>query len=226
MKQTKRPSSEKPYPARVWLAKPVKTTLIFGGIITGLVWLSGALIDNLLPAVVTFAAAVACVDLFAVYFIIAITSTHKREHFAQQCRDIRKQKIAEFEAAGFTPTRKFIGSSRIFAVDEKMGEWYLIDYFNGPDKARLHDISSITQAMAAKNGDQLPSGYKALLPNGELLSKKDNDLYYSKMGVLLQLNEPDCPTVFINCFKTENDVELILAYLIPQMEASRNEDAG
>lgn len=226
MIKPKRLPSEKPYPSRVWLMRPFKTVLIFGGMFAGLMWLVGGLIDNLLPDMVTLAAAVACVGLFAVYITIATVSTHRQERFAQRHMDMRKRKMAEFEAMGFVASRKFIGSSRIFAVDEKMRKWYLIDYFNSPDKARLHDLSAITQALPAQNADWLPRGHVALLSNGKMLSKKDNDLYFFKTGVLLWLNDPECPTALINCFKTENDVELILAYLAPLLEESKTEHVG
>lgn len=215
MKSSMYDISRKPYPARVWLARPFKTALILGGIIAGLVWLCGALIEDLLPARAMLAAAAACIGLFAVYCTIATVETHRRERFAQRHMDMRKQKMAEFERMGFSPTRKFIGSSRIFAVDEAMGKWYLIDYFNSPDKARLHDISAIAEAIPAQNADWLPEGHRVLLSNGKMLSKKDNDEYFSRTGVLLRLTEPDCPAAFINCFKTENDVNLILGYLTP-----------
>ena len=214
MEKINRLPTDKPYPARVWLAKPAKTVMILGGMAAGLVALVGALIEDVLPIHVTVGAAVACVLLLGVYFIIATVGTHRRERFAEQCMALRKARIAEFEAMGFAATRKFIGSSRIFAVDEKRGEWFYIDYFNDPEKAKLHALSAITGIAEGTNGEWIPPGHRVLLSNGKELSKKDNDGYYSKVGVLLTLSEPDCPVVFINCFKTENDADLITRYLV------------
>lgn len=210
-----------PYPRWTWYIRPFKTVLIVTGAAAGILWLIGGLIDGIFPAEVTVAAAVSCVSLFMVYFVMATYSTHRQENFAAKYMKIRKEKIAEFEAMGFVASRKFIGSSRIFAVDETMGKYYLIDYFNKPEAATLHDISRIRSISKAINREYVPRDNVILLSTGHRLNRQDNDSYFSKTGVLLALNEED-ETLFINCFKTENDADLIIQYLSSLLEKDLN----
>jgi len=186
--------------------------------ISGILWLVGSLIDGSFSDTATKTAAMSCITLLLVYFIIATYSTHKQEHNAAKYMKIRKQKIAEFEAAGFVASRKFIGSSRIFSIDENMGKFFLIDYFNHPEDAALHDISEIYSISKGLNSDYVPRDSVILLSTGRRLNRQDNDSYFSRTGVLLTLNEETGRTLFINCFKTENDVDLIIAYLSKLMK--------
>ena len=216
------PEATKAYPARVWLVRPVKTVLILSGIITGLIWISGGMIENLLPQGVTITAAIVCLTSFLAYFIMAAYGTRKRERFAARCMAARKERLAELAKTGFVPTRKFIGSSRMFAVDENSKQWILIDYFNEPEKAQVHSLASITDLSIAENRDWIKPGHTFLQSTGLMLSKKDSDTYFEKMGILLTLSEPECPAVFISCYKTENDLEIIPRFLEPLVDL----DAG
>lgn len=214
----RRRQTDKPYPLFIWLIAPIKMVLILLWMIAALVWLVGSVIEGTLPPPVTRAASITFLTAFAVYLTLTISITRKRERRMMRCRARRHAKIATFEAMGFSATRKFIGSSRMFSVDEDMGKWFLIDYFNDPDSAELRDISSIIRVEPAKNGDFLPDGYLALASNGAWLTRKDNDEYYQRNGVLLTLKGEDVPFVFINCYKTGNDVDHIIRYLEPLIQ--------
>ncbi|MDL2273509.1 hypothetical protein LJC34_03065 [Oscillospiraceae bacterium OttesenSCG-928-G22] len=214
--------SKTAYPGRVWLMRPFKNLLICTGIAAGLLFFTGSMIENFLPGSVVWNAGVVCAVAFSAYFIIATVTTRRQEAFAQNHKDRRKAKMREFEAMGFRPTRKFIGSSRIFAVDENQGTWYLIDFFNQPERARLMKLSSIQSAAKGQNGDWVPDGHVIRLFNGKRLNKKDSDNYYAAFGVVLTLDDAQLPTMFINCFKTENDADLILRYLEPLIKRNAN----
>lgn len=220
-----RPPYEKPYPSRVWLMRPLKTALILTGIVAGFLWVIGSLIDHTFPPAAVKVIAAVCVVSLLIYYMIAVVTTHRQERFARTCLKERKAKIAEFEALGFRPSRKFIGSSRMFAVDEAMGKWYLIDYFNHPGQAKLRNISSIVEVSREWNCQWVPYGHKVLLPTGKMLSKEENEFYFSRVGVLLKLDEQDDPAIFINCFKTENDVDLIIDCVQSLLRNSSLEDA-
>lgn len=212
-KNTNRPQIEKPYSDIVWLARPLKTVLIVSGMLSGILWVIGIFIQGSLPQTAIYAAGGACVGLLGTYCIIATISTHRRERFAEACAKKRRAKLADFAGAGFIATRKFIGSSRIFAVDENHRKWFLIDYFNHIEDATLHDLSSIAVAEKALNRDWVPRDNRILLSTGGMLYPRDNNEYFSRTGVLLTLDENGERHVFINCFKTENDADLILDYL-------------
>lgn len=189
------------------------------GIAAGLLWLVNGRLENPpLPPVVTTASAAVCIGALGLYCVYATGSTHREERFARACRDARKARLAELEGEGFSPSRRFIGSSRMFLVDEERGTWCLLDYFNHPGRAALHRLSDIVKVTVGENREWVPPHYKVLLPTGRRLNKKDSAAYYAKKGVLLLLDEKDCPYVFINCFKTENDVELIAQYLCSLLE--------
>lgn len=219
IKTITRSPGKKPYPSTVWLEKPVKTALILLGIGAGILWLVNGRLENppFLPIVTTTSAAV-CVGALGAYCVYATLSTHREERFARACRDARKERLEELEGQGFSPTRRFIGSSRMLLVDEGMGTWCLFDYFNSPGQAQLHKLSDIVSVRVGENREWVPPSYKVLLSTGRRLNRKDNEEYYTKKGVLLILNEKDCPYVFINCFKTENDVEIITDYFCSLLE--------
>lgn len=212
-KHTQKPQLDKPYPDTVWLARPLKTVLIVSGMLSGLLWIIGTFIRGSLPQMAVYAAGGACLGLLGIYCVIATVSTHRRERFAEACAKKRRTKLAEFAGAGFAATRKFIGSSRIFAVDESLRQWFLIDYFNHIEDAALHNLSAIAMAEKALNRDWVPPDHRILLSTGGMLHKRDNDEFYARTGVLLTLDEDGERHVFINCFKTENDADLILHYL-------------
>lgn len=202
-----------PYPGWYWLIRPAKTFLIVVGMLSGLVWIIGALIADTLPPMVTWTAAVICLVCFVIYLTTAVRSTLKEEKYARQQRLKREARLAQFKELGFVPTRKFIGSARILMVDEGMGKWFVMDYYNRPEETKLHDLGAITALSRAQNGDWVPRDSTILLSTGRRLNRKDHDEYYQRTGILIILNEPDCPREYINCFKTENDVDLIIQYL-------------
>lgn len=182
-------------------------------ILLAFVWLCGFMIEDVLPDIVTLIAGILCLALLFLYCLFSIGEARKEERLFKQAVADRKARCAEMEAEGFAPTFKSLGSSRMFAVDENAGKWCVIDYFNQPREAKLHELSSIRKIGKATNAEYVAPDRTILMFNGRKLSKKDAAEYYSKEGIVIKLDEPDCPYEFVNCFKTENDADIILNYL-------------
>lgn len=218
--------NEKPYSPSAKLITPLKTATVLLVLASGLVWLVGSMLGTgVVPGPLTLASAIVFIVLLAAYSITSITVNHRRERKSKKDLEARDAVMAGLAESGFQPTFKSIGSSRAFYVDEKMGKWILLDYFNAPQKARLHNVSSITTVAVGSNRVHVPAGHTILMFNGKRLNEKDSDSYFSKDGVVLYLDEEDCPTVFINCFKTENDVGIISSYLQNLLEKQRRPSA-
>lgn len=213
MRKKKRLPFEKPYPAIVKLIPPLKIVVVVLILAFGLTCLVGLMLDGALPQWATIASAIAFAATLLAYSIASLVSNRRRERRYKKDIEARRSRVSELEAAGFVPTFKSIGSSRMFMVDENTGKWILIDCFYHPQKAKLHDLSSIVSVSKGKNAEYVPFDQPILMFNGRRLNNKDSGEYFDKTGVVLQLNEKDCPVKFINCFKTENDADIIIGYL-------------
>jgi hypothetical protein len=146
------------------------------------------------------------VVLLAVFLITGKYTVAKEEKRYMQALRERKTRIAEIEETGFTATFKSVGSSRYFAVDENMGKFYLIDYYNDPLHAKLHDLSSIKSVSTTYNENHIRLGHNIYVFNGKKLNKADNKKYYKSMGIAIGFREKGNPEEYINCFKNKNDV--------------------
>lgn len=193
--------------------RKLKTIMIVVIIISGMATLSGFIISGLMDTQYTVICGCVFAISFLTYAISNLINTRREERLYHKALETRKRKFATFQAQGFSPTFKSIGSSRLFAVDENLGKWVLMDYYNGLDESRLHDLSEITEYHTGKNKDYISQNHSILLFNGVRLNQKDADEYYDREGVVLRLNSKEHDHQFINCFKTEKDTEIIIKYL-------------
>ncbi|MGI6153716.1 MAG: hypothetical protein ACOYJB_07790 [Christensenellaceae bacterium] len=191
----------------------IRTIFMVVIVASGLVFLCGSLLRDILPQRAVIIAAAVFVLALVIFLITGkYTASQEEKRYMQALRD-RKTRTSEIEALGFSATFKSVGSSRFFAVDEAMGKWILIDYYNDPLHAKLHDLSSIKSVSTAYNAKYIPKGHRIYAFNGKKLNKADNKKYYNSIGIAIESKEKECPYEFINCFKTENDVDIIFNYL-------------
>lgn len=180
-----------------------------------LVWLVDRLLENSILAAAAPYAGLSFVCLLLIYTALRRAGVRRQERRYGEALAARKAKMAEFEALGFAPQLKLIGSSRLFAVDPRAGKWCLIEYYNSPGGAGLQDLSAIAGIEKAPNHIHAPYGKAALLFNGKRLEPKARERYSAAEGVLIRLRGAEGRTVFVNCFKTENDADVIMGYLAP-----------
>lgn len=195
-----------------------KTILIVLIIVAGVLWLIGASMDDVLSEEVTWISAGVFIVLFSLTVITGVISTHRREDLIDGFAKRRRTKIAAIEASGFVITRKFIGSSRMLAIDEEKGRWFLINYLYEPEEALVHDVRSITSLEQTITEQYAPEGRAPLLPSGKRMSKEIRTEYNQAPGIAIHLNEPDRPVEFVNCYKVEKDAEIIMKYLSALVE--------
>lgn len=126
----------------------------------------------------------------------------------------RKSRVEEIKATGFKPTKKFLGSGRMLAIDENQGTWYIMNYYHQPQNTIVHKIADIRSAEKIANKEYAhQSGVGVVLPYGLILNDSQIRSYYSKLGVLVKLSDKDCPVEFVNCYEDESEADSITAYL-------------
>lgn len=178
-------------------------------ILSGFLWLVGAHIANSLPLLIRNISKYTFIISTSLYVFLKTFRTREQENGYQKSLEKRDEKIDKVIASGFKMDVKLYGYFGLFAVDKSNRDWFYLDYYNQPSNIKVYSISEIRKIEKRICRECITLDHKLRMFNGIKLSRKDAYKYLESTGVAIEVEGEQVP-FFINCYKTENDAELII----------------
>ena len=124
-----------------------------------------------------------------------------------------KQEIfAQFKALGFKSTQQYKVSGQLFAIDENSRRWFVMRYAD-PKSTRIHRFEDIRGYERRENAQTQTVGTGLAATSWMGLATFTSQKVYTKLGVVVFLNDIKHPTEFISCMGNEDGVDEVLNIL-------------
>lgn len=124
----------------------------------------------------------------------------------------KKEVFANFKAQGFKSTHQYKVSGQLFAIDENSRQWFVMRYAD-PKSARLHRFEDIRGYERRENAQTQTVGTGVAATSWLGVASFASQKVYTKLGVLVSLNDIKHPTEFISCMGNEDGVDEVLNIL-------------
>lgn len=124
----------------------------------------------------------------------------------------KKEVFANFKAQGFKSTHQYKVSGQLFAIDENSRQWFVMRYAD-PKSARLHRFEDIRGYERRENAQTHTVGTGVAATSWLGVASFASQKVYTKLGVLVSLNDIKHPTEFISCMGNEDGVDEVLNIL-------------
>ena len=147
--------------------------------------------------------------LFGSVYVIADYIHYVR---IQKRMEHEKQEVfAQFKTQGFKSTHQYKISGQLFAIDTNSRQWFVMRYAD-PKNTQLHRFKDI-RSYERRENTQTASIGTGLAGNSIGLASFVSQKLYTKLGVVVFLNDIKHPTEFISCMGNEDGVDEVLNIL-------------
>lgn len=136
--------------------------------------------------------------------------------------DEKVEIIQGIKATGFKATKKIKIGPILFAIDENMRCWLVLDDRN-PKYTPMHRFSQIRSAKIVKESQTISnrSGSSTRVMGVRLSSgQRVTQKIYTKLGVLVELDDLKFPTQYIDCLSCPGQEETVLSLVELMKERS------
>lgn len=144
-----------------------------------------------------------------IYFIADYTCRSKNK---KRLLSEKQEKFSEFKAQGFKSTHQYKTGGNLFAIDQNSRRWFVMRY-NSPKSSMLHRFEDIRGYERRENAQMQSIGTGAAATDSVGLASFVSQKVYTKLGVVVFLNDIKHPTEFISCMGNEDGVDEVLNIL-------------
>lgn len=170
--------------------------------ITALIY---AYAGSVIGAVVAIVILVGCVG--------AVIYSHILESKNQARMEREKKEVfADFKARGFKSTHQYKVSGQLFAIDENSRQWFVMRYTD-PKSTRLHSFDEIRGYERRENTQTQTLGTGIAATDWLGVASFTSQKVYTKLGVMVMLNDVKHPTEYISCMGNEDGVDEVMNIL-------------
>ena len=124
----------------------------------------------------------------------------------------KKEVFADFKACGFKSTHQYKVSGQLFAIDENSRQWFVMRYTD-PKSTRLHRFDEIRGYERRENTQTQTLGTGIAATDWLGVASFTSQKVYTKLGVMVMLNDVKHPTEYISCMGNEDGVDEVMNIL-------------
>lgn len=124
----------------------------------------------------------------------------------------KKEVFADFKARGFKSTHQYKVSGQLFAIDENSRQWFVMRYAD-PKSTRLHSFDEIRGYERRENTQTQTLGTGIAATSWLGVASFTSQKVYTKLGVMVMLNDVKHPTEYISCMGNEDGVDEVMNIL-------------
>lgn len=150
-----------------------------------------------------------CVVVGIGCFCYVIGSYIYRKNLLQRLNREKKEVFDYFKAQGFKSTHQYKVSGQLFAIDENSRQWFVMRYAD-PKSTMLHKFEEIRNYERRENTQTQTLGTGIAATNWLGVASFTSQKVYTKLGVLVTLDNIKHPTEFISCMGNEDGVDEVL----------------
>ena len=141
-----------------------------------------------------------------VYCIVTLICQKKlKQRLARE----KKEVFDSFKSQGFKSTHQYKVSGQLFAIDENSRQWFVMRYAD-PKSTMLHRFDEIRSYERRENTQTQTLGTGMAATSWLGVASFTSQKVYTKLGVLVTLNNIKHPTEFISCMGNEDGVDEVL----------------
>lgn len=153
----------------------------------------------------------------AIWMIIGLVGVLVYSHILQSKNLARmerekKEVFADFKARGFKSTHQYKVSGQLFAIDENSRQWFVMRYAD-PKSTRLHSFDEIRGYERRENAQTQTLGTGIAATSWLGVASFTSQKVYTKLGVMVMLNDVKHPTEYISCMGNEDGVDEVMNIL-------------